>query len=145
VLTDGQYASSNGGRAQEVAATAANFPGWAANGEAPPDLLTPLSLGEGLPADPALRGADLLLDALAIDTAAAQAGVRRFLGLLNEVGTALAASPGGVSFYCWLLAAGAAGSACWTVHRQSRQKARLLPALVDAGNPGFPWDPEGRP
>ena len=73
-----------------------------------------------------------------------QAGVRKFLDLMDRLGTALAASPGGGGFYCWLLAAAAAGSACWTVHRQSRRKSRPLPALPDAGYPLFLWDPEGR-
>jgi hypothetical protein len=131
--------SPNGGRTQE--APAADLDGLATGGEMSPNLSTPLALGTG---GPAPRGADLLADALAIDADAMQAGVRNFLGLLDRLGTALTASPGGVSLYYWMLAAAAAGSACWTVRRQSRRTG-LLPAGPDAGSPPFPWDPEGRP
>lgn len=141
VLTDGQYSlPSNGGRAQEV--PTADFRGLATDGEESPDLSTPLAVGEGGLGGPAPRAADLIADALAVDADAMQAGVRNFLGLLDQLGTVLTASPGGVSLYYWMLAAAAAGSACWTVRRQT---AGLLPAGPDAGNPPFPWDPEGRP
>jgi hypothetical protein len=85
----------------------------------------------------ALAPPGVLMDALAVDAARLQAGVRSFLGQLDHLGTGLATTPSGVVLSCWVLAVTAAGTACEIVRRQAR---RRVPPW--AGDPLFTWVPE---
>jgi hypothetical protein len=120
------------------------------------DLLNPLTdldgakpppeapaLRQGPPANAAPREADLLVDALAVDANTLQAGVQGFFQQLDQLGKALTAAPAGVSLYYWLLAAVAASSACIIVRRQLKRQACGLAGALAAGDPLFPWTPEG--
>jgi hypothetical protein len=80
----------------------------------------------------------VLADALAVDAARLQAGIRSFLDRLDHLGTSLVSTPSVVVLSCWVVAVAAAGTACEIVRRQSKRR----PTLRWTGDPLFPWVPE---